>query len=334
MKGREMLAKQISNIANSNNIRSLGINKWSNPAEFNGIKLKYCNSKDSIYFTELSHLSESFIKSLTEIKGENPLNTVIKIKDAILKKMGYQSRSALKIEMEPQSFERAKKEGAGGGFNPEKANIAFIQDVLNYPIENQIAWLYHELDHLDKFVKLYKSVGKRNFDNFIHYLKAQVVKAHYGENNYKIDTYTNFDIYRKLAKGIDISNFDEKKWTEAILEYPPGSKNYSQLYSYYNNPLEQSAYDIEGIVLQTLGLNTKTPKDTFPNNYKNIQIALEKQGIKDLKTQDEIFKIVHGFTLVGKLDIKLLKICQKLKNGLDVSTKEKKILRQRKPKTT
>ena len=316
-----MVPKTITT-AQFNNILGLGIKTFNKPASYKGIKLKYCLSNDATYYKEMSHLSEDFVKSLPEIKGKNPLDRLNRIKYAILNEMGYKSKRAVKIEIEPQNFETAKKNGAGGGFDPEGAKIDFLQEVLTYPIEKQIAWLYHELDHLDKFVKLCKAVKIRKFIDIIYDMKINIAKARGANNLYDIDTYVDWGFYSKLRKGVDLSGFDKDKWIKACHEYPGISGGYSEQYKYFNNPLEQSAHDIQRKIQKIFGLSTETPADNFPKNYTNIVEALKEHGIADTKLQDEIITEVYGNAFIAKATPQLLKIGRKIRNGLEISAEE------------
>lgn len=53
---------------------------------------------DTIQLTNNSYISESFVKSLTQMKGKDSIETATLIKNAILKKMGYKNPELLKLE--------------------------------------------------------------------------------------------------------------------------------------------------------------------------------------------------------------------------------------------
>ena len=60
-----------------------------NPTQLQGLRFANNLTCDTVQLSNTSYLSESFVKSLTQIKGKDRVETYSKIKDAILKKMGY-----------------------------------------------------------------------------------------------------------------------------------------------------------------------------------------------------------------------------------------------------
>ena len=62
--------------------------------------------------------------------------------------------------------------------------------------------------------------------------------------------------------------------------------------------------------------------DNFPKNYTNIVEALKGHGITDTQMQDKIIAEVFENAFIGKANPRLMKICRKVKNGLDISADE------------
>ena len=69
-----------------------------NPIQLKGLRLASNLACDTVQLSNTSYLSESFVKSLTQIKGKDSVETYSKIKDAILKKMGYTNPELIKVE--------------------------------------------------------------------------------------------------------------------------------------------------------------------------------------------------------------------------------------------
>lgn len=84
------------------------------------------------------------------------------------------------------------------------------------------------------------------------------------------DTVVNNDFYRRMGEGIDIQDFDVKKWSKAVREYSGMTPRYCDQYKYYNNPLDVSAYNLESKINKILGLPIESPRDLFSKNYTSI----------------------------------------------------------------
>ena len=114
-------------------------------------------------------LNPEFLKGLLKIEGKTPLDTYTKIKDEILKAMGFKHPEALKVSL-------TNSEDAIAEFMFKSGEIHICDTKL--PKEEIIATLRHELDHMEKFVKIYKSSGKETFAKaIIAYRKLNGVKT-------------------------------------------------------------------------------------------------------------------------------------------------------------
>lgn len=287
--------------------------------------LKYARNLkcDTAQFAQNTHLSEPFVKSLIEIKGKDNLDTAIIIKDKILKKMGYKNPELLKCDIDSLSFEMSKKLGATGGYNYTLGKLDFSEAFLNLPIENQISLLYHELDHMDKFVKLYKAVGGKYFKNLSK--EAQKNSPIYEAAIKKfgsIDAPINFDFYEQMSKELNIQGFDVKKWSKAFKEYGYYTPNYNEQYRYYFNPFEESAYNLQSKIQKILGLPAETSRDLFPKNYNKMINLLKEYGITDFKEQETIIKKAEYICKLINIDDRLGKFALRLLNGTKLTSKE------------
>ena len=288
------------------NTQGLGVYKWIRPASFENVKLQSCLTKDTLEL-QSPHLDKDFVQSLTKLKAVTDYHKLKKIKNAILEKMGYDSPRSLKIELD---FSETGCDMAS--LNPHYLEINFGEKLLKAPIEEQIVFLYHELDHFDKFAKVYKCLGKKYFNKLLQI-------ATKNPDCEQVDPRP----YRRMTQHIDISDFDINKWYKAIMEYSSGkSHKYSEIYKYLNNPLEQSAVNTHVKIQKILGLPVKRPQDRFPENYLSMVNSFNKQGITNPNEQDEIISTAFGFATLKQEGKDVIKTCHKLQQGLDCTIEE------------
>lgn len=248
---------------------------------------------DTIQLTNNSYISESFVKSLTQMKGKDSIETATLIKNAILKKMGYKNPELLKLEK--TSF-FSEMRGLAAGWCNESGKMMLGDYVLNSPIKEQlIPVLYHELDHMDKFIKLYKATGEKKY--------YEILAESIGK---KRTPKINFDFFKKMSEDVDITDFDVNKYIEATRKYEGAGLRFSQQYKYFNNPFEVSAYDLESKIRNILKNSTPLPRDVFPKNYISLVDALKKQGITDPLKQDETLLYITDICKVKHIDKNLL----------------------------
>lgn len=295
------------------------------PVKVNTCSLKYIPNltHDTVSFTNNSYISEQFVRSLTSIKGKDNRDTIRMVKDAILKRMGYKHPEILNLDFDSSSFKLAKKLGADGGYNFSSGKLDFSQTITNLPIENQIAFLYHELDHMDKFIKLYKAVGEEQFNTYLieAQMSSPVYKA-FVKKGIMPNTAINCNFYRKMSEGINIQGFDINKWSKAVREYSETTPNYCDKYKYFNNPLEISAYNLESKIKEILGLPVETARDMFPKNYTSMIEALKSQGVTDIKEQECIIQNTINLCHLKNIDDKLAKLYFKKIKGIELTSEE------------
>lgn len=261
---------------------------------------------DTVQLSNISYLSASFIKSLAQIKTKDKLETMVKIKDTILRKMGYKNPELLQIENFPILTQITGV--AGAGWNNESGKMLVSKHILNSSIEDMISTLYHELDHMDKFIKLYKTTGKKIYYEII-------AKSMGGERIPKI----NWDFFQKMSKDVDVTSFDVNKYAKAAREYEGVGFRLSEQYKYFNNPFEVSAYNLESKIKNILGSSTISPRDVFPQNYDSLIEALKKQGIKDALQQDEILLKLIEICKMKYIDKNMVNLYRNAINGTATS---------------
>ncbi len=324
-----MLVKPILNFTAkyTENIIGIGVRNYVKPKTIANLKYAPELARDTLQILNETPLTKTFIQSLRKVKGKDKVDTLRLIKDSVLRKMGYKHPELLKLKSDSIEFTLAEKLGAAGGYSSELGNIYLSQKVLNLTQEQQIAFLYHELDHMDKYVKLYKSVGENKFQAAIDKSRQNntFLKNLLGiKEDLKSDI--NLDFYRKMSSDIDISKFNSHKWHKAVQEYHPISPKLTEQYKYFNNPLEISAYGAEAIVKSALGLPSKTARDLFPKNFKSMVNKLSAQGIKNADEQEEIFARISPVAFWKNIDNKTGQIYLKSINGLEVTPDETKYM--------
>lgn len=267
-----------------------------NSTQLQGLRFAPNLACDTVQLSNTSYLSESFVKSLTQIKGKDNLDTAIKIKDAILRRMGYKHPELLQVE---KSSPLAQMNGLAAGWCNESGKMVLGSQVLNSPVgEELIPTLYHELDHMDKFIKLYKSTSEKKYYEII----AENIG---GKQTPKI----NFDFFQRMSRDVDITDFDVCKYIKAAKKYEGAGFRLSEQHKYFNNPFEVSAYNLEAKIRNILGTSIRTPKDIFPKNYDSLVKALEKQGITDTLQQDEILFNLSEICKMKYIDKNLVTAC-------------------------
>ena len=134
----------------------------------------------------------------------------------------------------------------------------------NCSVSRIISTFRHELEHLDQFVKIYKTMGEKTFlDALASIAKRQNPEA-------KININFNKKFYELMSKDADTTNFDSKKYFKAMNEYTSFSYDASKAYKYYNNLLEKDAYSVERKILSSLGEDPVVSADAFAHNYKTL----------------------------------------------------------------
>lgn len=284
---------------------------------------------DTIQLSKTSYLSDSFVKSLTQIKGKDSSDTSKQIINTILKKIGYKHPENLNVGIDSLEFMTAKKLGYAAGFSPIQGSLYLSQEIIDLPIERQISMFYHELDHMDKFVKLYKAVGEKQFRDLL--IEATEHSPFYNilvKKGLYVKPSINNDFYKKMSNEIDIQDFDVNTWSKAAREYSGITPRYCDQYKYFNNPLEISAYKLESKINRILGLPIETTRDEFPKNYKSMLDSLKRQGITDELKQEKIIQDTINTCQLKITDKRLIELYCKKINGQELTSEDLEIIEQ------
>ncbi len=119
----------------------------------------------------------------------------------------------------------------GAAFKPEEG-IIYTYFPSSMSPTTQIAMLRHEMDHLEVFAKMCKSMG---MEDFIQMLKKK---------NPNLDEKLVRKRYAKLIETVDIKDFDTEKYIKAFQDYDMGMMNLSPR-NYIGNPIESRAYRLQ-----------------------------------------------------------------------------------------
>ena len=234
------------------------------------------------------------------------------IKEKFLERMGYRYPEAFQI------YITKNDDNSRAAFVP-LYGIMKIKDNVFSDAE-LIAAIRHELEHLNQDVKLYKAMGKKMFLKCIlAVLKQKDPNITMSEINAKF----NNQFYKIMAKDVDITNFDSKKYYDATCEYPLSLKKFSLEYKYYNNLLEKDAIEVQKKVLKVLGKDPVVSADFFPKNYETMIGLLEKSKFPPEKYDSLLYELqilTHMDNLDSSEDFaKFFNIWMDLKSNNDVA---------------
>ncbi len=235
--------------------------------QIEGLRLTAPIRTDVCTFAKDSSLAPELLDDLLKIKGSQA-EKVGQIKDRFLRAMGYKNPELVKL---------GNKVGNGSlAFDFMSGCLSVRQ--TEFPIETLVAFVRHELDHLDKFAKLVKAEG---VDTAEIALKTGIFKY-----VSKIDKSFDRDFWLKMSKDADITNFNTKKYIEALENYRYDVTNgaqstsayhlYNGWHSYCANELEKSAYAIQKKVLKIYGVDDTTAYDFYGESFGRIKKLLMK----------------------------------------------------------
>lgn len=98
----------------------------------NPTKLQSLVACDTVQLSNTSYLSDSFVKSLTQIKGKDSSDTAKQVINSILKKIGYKHPEALKVEIDSFEFRLANKLGSAAVSILNRGNYTYLKKLLIY----------------------------------------------------------------------------------------------------------------------------------------------------------------------------------------------------------
>ncbi len=182
--------------------------------------------------------NKQVIKELTQISGKG-IDVAEKSKNIFLKELGF-PKDLVKLQ-ENNDFPFYI------GFDGFNGVLYYKKEFLDLNKNEIISYIRHELDHLEYSAELCKSLGIDNYKNMVKNVHPEIQEELFNQN-----------FWEKAIKSVkDISPKETNSRMEAYKKY----SSLGDLISYFANPMEQRAYNIQGSVLKSLdeklGINTK-----------------------------------------------------------------------------
>ena len=302
-----------------NNIYSFGTKPVTSPA-FTARRLLTEPIVDTCCFTHVDKsLSPKLLKSLAAA-GKGNINLTMKVakmKDVLLRAMGYKHPEELKIVF--------RSKGSPMSYSPELGQIVITNG--QYSVEYFIAALRHELEHMDQFVKIYKTKGKDVFLKSLIHLFQKNNPNKTKPDIEKVRNSFNSKFYEIMAKDVSVEDFDAEKYYRAMLGYKGSSDGLSNAYRYHNNLLEKDAYDVTRKVLKALGKDPVVSSDVMPVNYKTLIKLLNDNGIAQ-QYHDGQLGMLHSIAEVKIIETpenykRFVKIWDDFADGTELSAEDK-----------
>lgn len=254
-----------------------------------GLKMAKPLQADVCSFSKDPTLVPEFLDDLLHVKGSQ-IEKVGQLKDRFLRAMGYKNSELVKLG----------NEVGNGSFALDFMSGCLSVRQNEFPIETLVALVRHELDHLDKFAKLVKAEG---VDTAEIALKTGLFKY-----VSKIDKSFDRDFWLKMSKDADITNFNTKKYIEALENYRYDVTNGAQStsayhlsngwHSYCANELEKSAYAIQKKVLNHYGVDNTTAVDIYGESFGKIKNLMKKYCAEKEIYEPKGFKGTNTFDLL------------------------------------
>lgn len=212
---------------------------------------------------------------------------ILKAKDIILKDMG------LPIDLVECVDEDLNGSGYAA-FSPALGQVIFDKKACKNPnaqfSDNAVLCiLRHELDHLEVFVKLYKKLGKDEFEKLV--LGSEFLVGMLPIEKRKI----NHELYSKMAEYVNVDDFNSDKYVDAIKNYYPAVlgespyDNFTGITKNFNNALEASAQDKQYQLEQLMGVDTLKDFYSMIDETAKFQQELKAKGIMSEKELQENF---------------------------------------------
>ena len=247
-----------------------------------------CNNYNFVHVDK--SLTPQFLKELLKIECNTPLETYTKIKDEILKALGFKHPELVELAFN-KSMTESRYE-----FRSGKILIAKSKTI---PKERKIASIRHEIEHLLQSLKIYKAKGKEGFASAM---------LEYRENNSlppikTVEDYIklmNLEFFETMSKDVSIIGFDTERYYNALCKYKEPNGTLAVDFRYYTNLLEKDAYEITKKVLKALGQDTTVSPDLFPANYETMIQLLNNKKITKI-CHEWILGDLIGFANVKEL---------------------------------
>ena len=146
--------------------------------------------------------------------------------------------------------------------------------------------LRHELDHMEVFLKLYKTLGGEEFEKLI-----SVFYKNAPEKMPKI----NHMFYQEMSKHVNIDDFEADKYINAINNYYMAAewgskyKNFTDIAKNFDNALEDSAREKQYELEELMGVTTLKDFYSMIEETKQLTSELKAKGITDEKGIQDAF---------------------------------------------
>lgn len=119
---------------------------------------------DTIQLSKTSYLSDSFVKSLTQIKGKDSFDTSKQIINSILKKMGYKHPENLNVEIDSLEFMTAKNWDMLQDLVLYKEAYIYLRRLSTYQLNGKYLCFITNLTIWISLLNYIKPSGKNNFE--------------------------------------------------------------------------------------------------------------------------------------------------------------------------
>ena len=135
--------------------------------------------------------------------------------------------------------------------------------------------LRHELDHMEVFTKLYKTLGGEEFE--------KLIKPLYSNEQGEMPK-VNHEFYKEMSKHVNIDNFNANKYIDAINNYYMASlgdshyKNFTDIIKNFDNALENSARDKQYELESLMGVTTLKDFYSMIDETKALINELKKKN--------------------------------------------------------
>ena len=196
-------------------------------------------------------ISTETVKKINELEGSLDYR-IEQIKKMLLKEMGF-----------PANFVQIKsivteKNNEIAGFCSVTGIITVQKEDFEKMSNAKIASvLRHELDHMEKAVKICKSMGISPFKELLIQSFGETFAA-------ETSMFFNKKFYKKAMKSVDITDFDFDLYHNALNEhFQPTLSDFSDYADFYNyakyknNAMEKSAFSVQREVEKAFGIEKK-----------------------------------------------------------------------------
>ncbi len=278
-----------------------------------GLKLAAPLKGDICNFTRDPTFSPELLEELLHVKGTQ-VEKAMQIKDRFLRALGYKSPELVR---------------EGNYIGNMDFTVDFFDGTLSVcnkkelPIKQLIPAIRHEIDHIDKFAKVVKSVGVDKAE------KTFLFGLFKFRNN--IGKFFDKNFWLKMSEDADITNFDVKKYLDAIKNYSYETTMgaevdsiytlFCRYHKYCNNEFEKSAYGIQKKFLKYYGEEDHLLPDIAGERFGRIKKLIESYIEKNKSEPIPNFNDEMTFNILSDISVGMskpegVKALKYIKDGL------------------